>query len=832
MSANNPPTRDPVATAQGTVSRPWLRYFLALGQGNTPAGTVPTPTPATALDFVRINAAGDAYETQTPAQVLADIDALSETEAGQLFEPLVDKYSTQDGSYQVQQSDSGGAILFTGAGAVCVLPGQMPQGVKVTLSAGNNNGLAISADGAAFLNGQQGAAISLAFGGTAYCEVLQNRTGSNAEWSLVSSSQPGILVSDGATSVEDVTGIFLENMLVIESELGPSLIQSTSATNATLQLNSAPALGNYVLILACTTGGGLSFTPPDGMVLLSTGGTVFGNMVAFGGVATSGFNPTYLLGATSAFGEIYEFSNVALAVGTNGAMTSLGSGAYNYPSSPIFAGQVATVVSLMTNTSGSMTVTDPTPSGNAIDVNELLAGSTPVVSTILNGATATVNIGYTLSRAPGSIIQVTLYANSTNFSGNVTIVPNIPVTGGGTSGNFQSVSILSGATLSGDVLEISGGITAEVGTVTSGFSAFAAGAGIDFTGTSPDLTINNSGVLEILSGTTALSGTIALGTGLSNVGNTINAAGGITAVSATNGITGSISGGTLELSGTLLELIEGTTSLTGMLGIVAGSNISITGTSGGLGTISASGGGTGGSAGVISGGTLYPTLAAGSGFTLTGSGGVLTGSAGGGGGGGGYPPGTLPTIVQVASTSSGGNSATFSAAPTAGNLLVAMNFNPSSPAAGTGWTLQTQNASGSDWGSILTKIAGAGESATQSPMTGVSTTGAMIIWEIHGQASTGYFLFGQSQVEQSGLTNVPVFTPNSINCIGLSAVGVLPSPTISAIGNIGTQDALLNTGSRFLVAGHTDPSQTPMAGIISAFSATASSKCTTCLIIS
>lgn len=200
--------------------------------------------------------------------------------------------------------------------------------------------------------------------------------------------------------------------------------------------------------------------------------------------------------------------------------------------------------------------------------------------------------------------------------------------------------------------------------------------------------------------------------------------------------------------------------------------------------------------------------------------------------GGGYTKGTVPTVVQHGFAVGGGNSVTLGGAPTSGNLLVAMCFNPTSDTIGSGWTKQTENSSGSDYGFIATKVAGGSESATQSPVSGVSTTGGIVMWEIHGQAGSGFFAAGGSQTEQSGTSGVPVLLPNVVNCLGLSAVSLISGVTITSALNIGTSDVLDNSGSRCLAAGHTDLGLTPMVGILANFSGSGSSKAATCLITS
>lgn len=70
------------------------------------AGTVPAPTVGTALDLIRINAAGSAYEAQTPNQVLNDIGAGSYSDIGRNL--------LHNGLFRVQQRGTG---AFTANGA-------------------------------------------------------------------------------------------------------------------------------------------------------------------------------------------------------------------------------------------------------------------------------------------------------------------------------------------------------------------------------------------------------------------------------------------------------------------------------------------------------------------------------------------------------------------------------------------------------------------------------------------------------------------------------------------------------------------------------------------
>jgi hypothetical protein len=94
---------------------------------------------------------------------------------------------------------------------------------------------------------------------------------------------------------------------------------------------------------------------------------------------------------------------------------------------------------------------------------------------------------------------------------------------------------------------------------------------------------------------------------------------------------------------------------------------------------------------------------------------------------------TAPTVVQAKGVATQGGSITLDAAPTSGNLLVALQFHfNNSPAAATGWTQHfTQNAASQDGNSVYYKVAGASESATQTPTSfGAGGTGVLVIFEI------------------------------------------------------------------------------------------------------
>ena len=197
---------------------------------------------------------------------------------------------------------------------------------------------------------------------------------------------------------------------------------------------------------------------------------------------------------------------------------------------------------------------------------------------------------------------------------------------------------------------------------------------------------------------------------------------------------------------------------------------------------------------------------------------------------GGYSPGTAPTIVQSAHGNTGGATGggaglTMTSAPTNGILLVAMTFNPTTATANTGWTQLASNSSGTDYGTILYKVAGAGESTTQTPLSGtVAAPACMIIWEIAG-ANASPFVFTTMQAEQSGTSNSSGALPNVANAIFLGAIGLVStSYNNSALINV-TQDAKDTSGTgRQLAAGHSTLATAPLAQIFATFTGSASSK--------
>lgn len=200
--------------------------------------------------------------------------------------------------------------------------------------------------------------------------------------------------------------------------------------------------------------------------------------------------------------------------------------------------------------------------------------------------------------------------------------------------------------------------------------------------------------------------------------------------------------------------------------------------------------------------------------------------------GGGGGPGDPPTIVQVGHATNVGTtdtSVTMPLAPTAGNLLVAMTFNPNNIGAGTGWTLVLTDVTGTDDAALLIKTVGVGESAVQSPLIppGGANPMATVIWELNGVSATP-FLFAASQPEQNGTVNVSPLVSNAINAIALMACAVTVSNGI--LDGIGaTQDVLDNSFNRSLFAGHSDARRSN-AQLFTRLNGNANSKSTLCVI--
>lgn len=103
------------------------------------------------------------------------------------------------------------------------------------------------------------------------------------------------------------------------------------------------------------------------------------------------------------------------------------------------------------------------------------------------------------------------------------------------------------------------------------------------------------------------------------------------------------------------------------------------------------------------------------------------------------PQSAAPTIVQsVAGNLAGVASLTLGAAPANGNVLVCIFASSNLPGPGTGWLQLNNNGLGLDFIGANIKICGAGESATQTFVSGNITQGTGHMWEIK-PASPGFY---------------------------------------------------------------------------------------------
>jgi hypothetical protein len=188
---------------------------------------------------------------------------------------------------------------------------------------------------------------------------------------------------------------------------------------------------------------------------------------------------------------------------------------------------------------------------------------------------------------------------------------------------------------------------------------------------------------------------------------------------------------------------------------------------------------------------------------------------------GAYSAGTVPPIVQSAVSTAASASITLGAAPTNGNTLYAYVGNPVSNAIGSGWSSVVQETHGTDWVTWVKKVAGAGESATQSPLTGSPTAAAIMMWEVTG---TPTVVFSDITNVQSGAISESKLYPNLSNVLTLGAIILSNNgQTFSSVYNM-TQDGLVNTGQRRIYGGHSDLSTHPVGSVSAVLSAGIESK--------
>lgn len=177
--------------------------------------------------------------------------------------------------------------------------------------------------------------------------------------------------------------------------------------------------------------------------------------------------------------------------------------------------------------------------------------------------------------------------------------------------------------------------------------------------------------------------------------------------------------------------------------------------------------------------------------------------------------GTPPSIVQFAHSNTS-NSVAFGVAPTNGNLLVAICVDTGS-GAGTGWTAEDTDAGGAAFGLIATKVAGVGESTTQTPMAAGSNNVMVICaWEITGQAVSSPVLFANSSTLGAAHTAYTQPAVSSLaDVLNLGAIQTEGTPQ-TLTGCYGMSQDVLNNAAAFshYIAGHSDAGSAAVAQLL------------------
>lgn len=279
---------------------------------------------------------------------------------------------------------------------------------------------------------------------------------------------------------------------------------------------------------------------------------------------------------------------------------------------------------------------------------------------------------------------------------------------------------------------------------------------------------------------------------------------------AVSGNYGYVTGGAIDaVVGTLLALRDGPKSYVGMGGYALAVKL----TEDGFEFVPFPSGGSGGALTAEDVRDIVASLlVAGSNVTLTvdDPGDTVTIDAASGG-----VAGTPPAIVQFAHSNTS-NSVVFGIAPTNGNLLVAICVDTGS-GAGAGWAAEDTDAGGANFGLIATKVAGAGESTTQTPMAAGSNNVMVICaWEITGQAGSSPVLFANSSTLGAAHTAYTQPAVASLaNVLNLGAIQTEGTPQ-TLTGCYGMSQDVLNNAATFshYVAGHSDAGSASVAQLL------------------
>jgi hypothetical protein len=152
-------------------------------------------------------------------------------------------------------------------------------------------------------------------------------------------------------------------------------------------------------------------------------------------------------------------------------------------------------------------------------------------------------------------------------------------------------------------------------------------------------------------------------------------------------------------------------------------------------------------------------------------------------------PANTPTVVQDArAITNASSSATFAAAPTNGNLLIAFcthwnNANTLNSAAG--WRqLKNTNGSSVDGLAIAWKIAGASESATQQPYTfGAAGNNIAIIEVANARSPSLANMVTQTETSTASLSKTSIAAPMA-NCLVVGAFFAISTALTATLSNV------------------------------------------------
>lgn len=621
MSPSKPPYRAPLVEKDLTISRAWWRWASSVSDATPSGGQVPVPTPENALNFVRVNKDGTLYETQTPEQVLQDIGGLSAGEAAGLFEPLLDTYNTQYSDYQVKQTDTGIPILMVTAGSTCVLPGQMIQGTKVVVSSGA--GAILAGDGAAFLNGNAINSYNLGPGTSAICEVVENKTSANAEWSV---TIDGTTLEWNGFTATNIDTFVLEGDLSFQYGNAPIIVQSATLNNVTgtvtLSLPEPVTPGNLLLASCINYTGGPATISGFSAISTASGNAVFtapATITSQNTLVAIFDNPAGGSQSALAFHEVSGAFQVLPGLSQIGTQTSSGL---------IVAGPIGTlqaVPSLLYGIVASPQVAfDPSgpnfynPQPLDLSIGATLWGDqgfegAPIVGAELiffnTQSPQTFSVQAESLTTDFVFASVQLVGSPGNNTATITGAPTIVLDGLSITPTINTGGMISanGNNLDAYIIIEDNGTVQNSLVTTLDFQ----GGGVSFSGTGPVETITIPGEIFIQGSLTA-TGQATLGTGLSLTGTlnpTITASGGVVAnVGTTSQTVGTLSAGsnisfsgaapnlTIAAASTLATttVIENAGTSIGSVGTInAGSGVTAS-VSGGIATLTASATGGGG----------------------------------------------------------------------------------------------------------------------------------------------------------------------------------------------------------------------------------------------